>query len=149
MAQMQTLNANQCFYIVNGVDNLALEVNEQDRYAPSQTGIYDLSMKPFQGISVNNLAQQWSYSPKENTVRSMLHKDGALFEGYNQNVIVSQNMVSNNQKFTYDFVQGYWNNLASGRVLEVKDHQVTTSKKDARSNGNQKWHIQYCNGDKV
>lgn len=80
----------------------------------------------------------------------MIHKDSALFEGYNQNVIVSQNMVSDNQKFAYDFVQGQWNNLASGRVLEVnKNHNVATSKRDEKSTANQKWHLQYCNGDKV
>lgn len=42
LAQMEKLLPNKCFYIVNGVDNLALEVNKEDRYAPRITGVYDL-----------------------------------------------------------------------------------------------------------
>jgi len=80
----------------------------------------------------------------------MMHKDSALFEGYSHDLIVSQNLVSDNQKFSYDFVQGQWNNLASGRVLEVsKHHDVATSKKGAKSAPNQQWHIHYCSGEKV
>lgn len=130
-ALLQKLNPDQCFYIVNNVDNLALSANAEDRFAPRKTGVFEVEMTPFKGMDSNNKAQQWTYSPKEKTVRSMIHKDSALFEGYNQNVIVSQNLVSDNQKFSYDFLQGQWNNLVSGRVLEVnkKEHTVGSTKK--------------------
>lgn len=80
---------NKCFYIQSlGPDgkgtNLYLQVASVDKYAPRQTGAYNVDLR--KGIEGNNEAkkpQQWFYDDTTFALHSALFPKKVLFEGYN------------------------------------------------------------------
>ena len=98
--QLEEMVDGQCFYIVHqGKDksqSFALEVSDKDAYAPRVTGVYNIALYPFKGRDHPNKAQQWVYNSEDHIVSSLHHKDGALFEGFNNNIIVYKNRNYNN-----------------------------------------------------
>ena len=147
----------QCFYMVHQgktkADSFALEVSDVDAYAPRVTGVYNVALFPFKGREKPNKAQQWVYSVEDKTVKSLHLPDGALFEGFNQNVIVYKNLHLNNQRFTWHSVLRQWTNAFTGRALDVatapdiktKDNVITRDVK--YGSAGKKFDLVYCEED--
>ena len=153
---VEPLRAGECFFIVSGGkwgkgSNLALEVDVKDKYDPRKTGVYNIALKEYEGIEKSNIAQQWYYDGARETVHSMLHPEGVLFEGYNNNVIVYKETLSmeDNQKFAYDaHGQKKWTNIHTGNALDIaedsfkiKANVITEAVDDSPG---QSWDIHYC-----
>jgi hypothetical protein len=67
---------------------LALEVAKRDKYYPKYWGIYNIDVKEFKGRENPNVAQQFMYDEVDQSVKSLLHPEAVLFEGFNKNLIV-------------------------------------------------------------
>jgi len=96
------------------------------------------------------MAQQFYYDDVDNTIHSMLHPEGAIFEGFNRNLIVYKNLHLPNQRWEYHSVTKQWTNISSGRAIDIKDdhfheHQNILTK-DIDDTPGQKWDVTYCDG---
>lgn len=63
---VKPMRSGECFYIVSAGtygkgSNFAIGVSMEDKYAPKETGVYDIAIKEYLGDSVPNLAQQWYF----------------------------------------------------------------------------------------
>ena len=81
----------------------------------------------------------------------MLHPEGVLFEGYNNNVIVYKQTLSmeDNQKFDYNsHEQKKWTNIHTGHALDISEDKVKAKQNvitmDVDDSAGQSWDIHYC-----
>jgi len=58
------LEANRCLYLtLTGLgQNLALTASAVDKYAPHQTGVFNVDVQRWLGPKSGNVAQQWYYT---------------------------------------------------------------------------------------
>jgi len=90
------LEDTPCFFIVNkAVKNdkgvftkFALEVSDHDKYAPRNTGVYNLIAKP---LLASDVKQQWSYNVKEQAIYSNYYPGKILSEGANTFLFMYKN----------------------------------------------------------
>lgn len=89
------------------------------------------------------------YDSKDQSVKSLLHPEAVLFEGFNKNLIVYKQRFMNNQRFNYDSVKKRWFNTFTGRDVEltkfVTNSNVHTA--DMKDDNHQKWELEYCSED--
>jgi hypothetical protein len=80
-------------------------VATRDKYYPKYYGLYNIGIAEFGGREANKLAQQFMYDEEEHLVKSLLHPEAVLFEGYNTNLVVYKNLMMPNQRFKYDDIK--------------------------------------------
>ena len=148
--------AGQCFYIVSSGpigrgSKLALEVAERDKYYPKYYGIYNIGIHEYGGREANKKSQQFMYDGDEHTVKSLLHPEAVLFEGFNANLVVYKNILLPNQRFAYDDVKQQWSNTFTGRAIHLDDFSVGanvhTKEPTNPINADEKWTLEYCEED--
>lgn len=145
----------QCFYIVSGGpwgygSDLAFQVDEQDKYFPKHYGIYDIRVKEYKGRAANNLAQQFVYNSDDNTVRSLLHPETAIFEGVNMNLVMYKNIGMENQHWEYSSVHKTWKNIHSNDLIKTDTFEVDANVRTVAVDDESKnlmWQIEYCSDD--
>mmetsp|Transcript_13054 Transcript_13054/g.20266 ORF Transcript_13054/g.20266 Transcript_13054/m.20266 type:complete len:158 (+) Transcript_13054:1178-1651(+) len=118
----RVMGSSACFHIGyrDSGKSLVLTVAEKDKYAPRETGVYDITLdeaaKDKDGK--HKLSQLWSYDAQSRMVFSRLHTDKVLFEGANKNVIVyKQNKSLPNEKFGFDLINNRWYNELTQRAM--------------------------------
>ena len=129
--------------------NLALEVAARDKYYPKNYGLYDIKLGQFGGREANKLAQQFVFDDEEHTVKSLLHPEAVLFEGYNSNMVVYKNLNMPNQRFKYDDIKQLWTNSFTGRAIHTDDYLVgaTVHTHEPDGKNDEKWTLEYCKED--
>lgn len=80
-----------CFYLVSGGrdgkgSSYAVEVAQNDKYAPRKTGVYNIGLGEWKGKASNNKFQQWKYSEADSNIVSCAHPESVLLEGSNMNL---------------------------------------------------------------
>lgn len=131
--------------------NLALEVGTEDAYAPRTTGVYNIDLTHFHGREEGTKGQQFYYHDEDNTIHSYIHPEGAIFEGFNKNLIVYKNLHMPNQRFEYNSVRRLWTNINTGRAVMIHDNKFEEHQNvhtdDVDSSSAKKWDIIYCDED--
>jgi hypothetical protein len=95
------------FYIISknlsaDGEEMALTADPADQYAPRSTGVHNVYLSKFAGKSSPNKLQQWVWNGKQSSIKSVGLPEGALFEGFNKNMIVYNWKGLHNQRFKYD-----------------------------------------------
>jgi len=85
-------------------NTLVITADPTDQYAPRTTGVHNVYLSAFAGKEKPNLMQQWIWNAEEQSLRSIGLPAGALFEGFNQNMIVYNWRGLHNQRFKYNIV---------------------------------------------
>lgn len=132
-----------CFYIVYSSEkdeaadqDLVLEVTQKDKYAPKNTGVYDVRLQTTKAkltkevdekTGNHKLAQQWRYDAKKKALFSLLYPEKALFEGANKNLIVYNFKGLKNQKFTFYPSKHLVVNSVTMRAIELNNNQQATA----------------------
>lgn len=150
----EELLPGQCFYIVSSGplgrgSKLALEVAQRDKYYPKYYGLYNIGIAAYGGREANNKAQQFMYDGEDHTVKSLLHPEAVLFEGFNTNLVVYKNLFMPNQRFKYDDVKQLWTNTFTGRAIHTDSFDVGANVHTHEPDGknDEKWTLEYCNED--
>jgi len=81
----------KCFYfIIQSKDNgeLALEVNEQDKYFPANVGIFNVYSAHYETGKIN---QQFKFNEKDNSFESIGKPGKIMLEGVNKNIVMYHN----------------------------------------------------------
>lgn len=150
----EELIGGQCFYIVSSGpygkgSKLALEVAAKDKYWPKYYGLYNIGVGVYGGREANAKNQQFIYDSEEHVVKSLLHPEAVLFEGYNTNLVVYKNLLMPNQRFIYDSVKQQWTNTFTGRAIHLDEFSaganVHTHEPDGENT--EKWTLEYCEED--
>lgn len=111
------MDSLDCFYIVYNSEadektdqSLVLEVQQQDKYHPKKTGVYNVFLQTDKSklskdvdtkTGNHKLAQQWKYDSSNKALYSLRYPEKALFEGANKNLIVYKFGKLKNQQFTF------------------------------------------------
>lgn len=152
----EELLAGQCFYIVSsgplGIGSkLALEAAPRDKYYPKYYGLYNIGIGEYGGREANKKSQQWMYDDEEHTVKSLLHPEAVLFEGFNTNLVVYKNQLMPNQRFAYDDVKQLWSNTFTGRTIHLDAFEVGANVRTIEPSNppapGEKWTLEYCEED--
>jgi len=141
-----------CFFIMypkkdsKGQD-LVLEIDHKDKYAPKKTGIYNVRFHPFEGDMDEDdednhvAAQQWKYDEKEHKLITKAYPGKVLFQGNNRNLVVYDNKGMKNQYFNYDAEHGIWYNEYTDEGVMVDPNEeievganVITGKRNVTKN---------------
>lgn len=69
-------------------NKMAITVDPADQYAPRTTGVHNVYLSKFKGKEHPDPRQQWVWNNEENSLKSVGQVGGALFEGFNKNMIV-------------------------------------------------------------
>lgn len=120
-ANVQNLGSKTCFFIKSankdGDKEFVLEASLSDKYAPKNTGVYNVDLQPFD-LSVVKTTQQWSYDATTHSLHSLQYPSKVMFESFNRNLIVfnyKPNM--KNEAFSFDLEHQNWYNRNTNRVL--------------------------------
>jgi len=153
-----TLQNCDCCYLIplneaGEKSELAIEVNSKDKYAPRKTGVYNIALRKWAKEApdgdANKLAQQWKYDRKQRAFFSVAHPAGAIFEGFNKNLIVYKYRSMKNQKFLFDLRSKTFYNAFTHRALQLKsnDWESTTNVVTDKINiklARQRWAVEQC-----
>lgn len=90
---MESLVEGFAFYIISAKTDMeghrmAITANPADQYAPRTTGVHNVYLSKWAGKETPNTKQQWMWNAEENSLKSVGLPGGALFEGFNKNMIV-------------------------------------------------------------
>lgn len=132
-----------CFYIVYNSEkddaadqDLVLEVQQKDKYAPKNTGVYDVRLQTIKASlskavdaksGQHKLAQQWKYDAEKKALFSLRFPEKALFEGTNKNLIVYNFRGLKTQKFTFYPSKHLLTNSVTMRAIELANNQQATA----------------------
>ena len=83
-------------------NRMALTADPADQYAPRTTGVHNVYLSKWSGKENPNTKQQWLWNAEENSLKSVGLPGGALFEGFNKNMIVYNWRGLHNQRFHYN-----------------------------------------------
>lgn len=83
-------------------NKMAITVDPADQYAPRTTGVHNVYLSKFKGKEHPDTRQQWVWNGEENSLKSVGQAGGALFEGFNKNMIVYNWKGLHNQRFHYN-----------------------------------------------
>ena len=79
-----------------------LEASLADKYAPKNTGVYNVDMQLFDEKNIKK-NQQWSYDAGSKSLRTLQYPDKTMFESFNRKLIVYNfKPDSKNEKFSFD-----------------------------------------------
>ena len=104
---LETLSEGYPFYLLSGKHDadgspMALTVSPLDLYAPRVTGVHNVFLEKWSGKEHPNKYQQWIWNAEEQSLKSVGQEGGALFEGFNNNMIVFNWRGLHNQRFRYN-----------------------------------------------
>jgi len=121
------LGDKQCFYIIDKANDgteLALTVAKTDKYAPKNTGVFNV----YSDIHAPGaVTQMWRYSAEEKAIYSAYFPDKVISEGSNANLFMYPQKDIKNQKFQIDSTNAKVYN-------EFTDHSVTLGKQESQDN---------------
>jgi len=69
-------------------NSMCITADPADQYAPRVTGVHNVYLKKCEGKEHPNKLQQWIWNGEEQSLKSFGLPGGALFEGFNKNMIV-------------------------------------------------------------
>lgn len=120
----ESLSEGFPFYIISNKkdkdgNEMAITADPKDQYAPRTTGVHNVYLSKFAGKASPNLKQQWIWNGSENSLKSVGLPGGALFEGYNQNMIVYNWKGLHNQRFKYNLKNMKFENKFTGNAMDV------------------------------
>jgi len=104
---------------------MAITANPADQYAPRTTGVHNVYLSKWAGKESPNLKQQWMWNAEENSLKSVGLPGGALFEGFNKNMIVYNWKGLHNQRFHYNMVSKKFTNRFTGNAMDVFGDKLT------------------------
>jgi len=121
---METLSEGFPMYLLSkhkdkDGNRMALTAGTEDLYAPRSTGVHNVHLALWGGKENPNLEQQWVWNT-ENSSLVNVRNNGALFEGFNKNMIVYKWKGLPNQRFKYNIGTKRIENLFTGRAMDVK-----------------------------
>jgi len=95
------------FYILSAKtdadgNKMAITADPADQYAPRKTGVHNVFLSKWAGKEHPNDKQQWIWNSEESSLKSVGLPGGALFEGFNKNMIVYNWKGLHNQRFHYN-----------------------------------------------
>jgi hypothetical protein len=104
---MESLSEGFPFYMISAKtdsdgNRMAITADPADQYAPRTTGVHNVYLTKWAGKEHSNLKQQWVYNSEEASLKSVGLPGGALFEGFNKNMIVYNWKGLHNQRFHYN-----------------------------------------------
>ena len=126
---------------------MAITASHVDQYAPRTTGVHNVYLSKWKGKENSNLDQQWVYNNEERSVKSIGIPGGALFEGYNKNMIVYNWRGLHNQRFHYNMVNKKFTNAFTGNAVDVygdkliEGENINSNEPDATVG--QEWDLMY------
>jgi hypothetical protein len=100
---------------------LCLEVEQQDAYYPTVTGLYNVIANACGKAKVAH-AQEWSYNPVDLTIASVLHPGTVVLEGYNKNIVVYKNLLLDSQRFEYRHRDKHFCNKATAHCMDIQSN---------------------------
>jgi len=83
-------------------NKMAITADPADQYAPRTTGVHNVYLSKWKGKEHPDLKQQWLWNSEESSLKSVGLPGGALFEGFNKNMIVYNWKGLHNQRFHYN-----------------------------------------------
>jgi len=98
---------------------MAITADPADQYAPRSTGVHNVYLSKFAGKANPNKLQQWVWNGKQSSIKSVGLPEGALFEGFNKNMIVYNWKGLHNQRFNYDLETMKFENKFTGNAMDV------------------------------
>merc|ERR1719473_1480999 len=100
---------------------MALSASDKDKYAPRNTGLYDVGITSWDGVGSKNKDQMWWYDDKNHALHNYAHDDtdAILFEGYNKNLVIYRNLNRDSQKFSFTSSRGMWRNDHTKRAISL------------------------------
>ena len=101
----------------DGDKEFVLEASLSDKYAPKNTGVFNVDMQPFDYGNIKK-TQKWRYDATTHSLHSHQYPDKVMFESFNRNLIVfnyKPNM--KNEAFSFDLEHQNWYNRHTNRVL--------------------------------
>lgn len=130
-ANVQTLGSKGCFFIKSGNKDgdkeFVLEASLSDKYAPKNTGVFNVDMQPFE-LSNLKKTQKWKYDAVTHSLYSHQYPEKVMFESFNRNLIVfnyKPNM--KNEAFSFDLEHQNWFNMHTNRVLQLSSNSTIGS----------------------
>ena len=126
---------------------MAITADPADQYAPRSTGVHNVYLSKFAGKANPNKLQQWVWNGKQSSIKSVGLPEGALFEGFNKNMIVYNWKGLHNQRFKYDLETMKFENKFTGNAMDVfgdklVEFQNINSNEPDHTIG-QNWRIEY------
>lgn len=121
---MESLVEGFAFYILSNKtdkdgNKMALTADPMDQYAPRTTGVHNVYLSKWAGKEHPNLKQQWKWNSDETSMKSVGLPGGALFEGFNKNMIVYTWRGLANQRFHYNISNHKFTNRFTGNAMDV------------------------------
>jgi len=106
---IESLSGGFAFYILSTKldadgNKMAITADPADQYAPRTTGVHNIYLSKWAGKEKPNTKQQWMWNADETSIKSVGLPGGALFEGFNKNMIVYNWKGLHNQRFHYNSV---------------------------------------------
>ena len=98
---------------------LCLEVEGEDAYAPSSTGLYNVVANKCKSNKRVG-AQEWYYDSHDLTIHSVLHPGSVILEGYNKNIVVYKNLLLDSQRFIYKSSAKHVCNKHTMHCMDIK-----------------------------
>ena len=101
-----------------------MQTDTVDQYAPRKTGVYNVVLREWGGMSCTEANQQWTYHAENQSLQSRGGIGGVLFEGFNKNLITFKFLKMKNQMFKYDHEKKRWWNTATGNAVDIHKDQI-------------------------
>lgn len=130
---------------------MAITADPKDQYAPRTTGVHNVYLKKWEGKEHPNPLQQWTWNSEQTSLNSVGLPGGALFEGFNKNMIVYNWRGLNNQRFHYNLATKKFQNRFTGNAMDIfgdkviDEENINTNEPDDTIG--QVWHIEYQSAD--
>lgn len=99
-------------------DQMALTVDEADKYAPRTTGVHNVYLSKWAGRETPNLKQQWIWNLENQSFCSVGVAGLCMFEGFNKNVISYKWVGVPNQRWGYNLGTKRIANAFTGFAVE-------------------------------
>jgi len=132
---------------------LALTAATNDKYAPRNTGLYDVILEDWDGKGSDNKLQMWWWDDRDHALHNFGHgdSDAILFEGFNKNLVLYRNLHRDAQKFTYNGSTRFWRNDHTKRAMSVAwahfragESVVTEEVDNNHATSGVNWYLHYC-----
>ena len=122
----------------------------EDLYAPRSTGVHNVHLDICASKDKPDKRQQWVWNQEDSSLINVAN-NGALFEGFNQNVIVYKWKGLHNQRWKYNIGTKRFENKFTGRAMDVFKDVIAVGSNiltnDADLTTGQRWIIDYQSED--
>jgi len=149
---MESLVEGFPFYIKSGKkdkdgNEMCISADPKDQYAPRTTGVHNTYLSKCKPKTNPDTKQQWVWKADEQSLKSVGVPGGALFEGFNKNMIVYNWRGLHNQRFHYNLSTKKFQNRFTGNAMDVfgdkmiELENINTNEPD--NSAGQTWIIDY------